>query len=277
MQRKKLLTELDENDLIEAAKDASIVETSPVYYEDSVTADVLTYLAFFGLSIGEDRVAAKLLYTVYKRWSKRKDHTAIQFNRICGMYLERQEQGNVVYFLINKSGYKLSQESQDHFISVPSKFKQNKRVGYKKNVDKFVAELGIVPGKYPFSVHALYYWYHQWTRAGFTKNRKTRKYITLKYRVFYKYLNTVIPIISTYKYGKIIQLDFTQFKGTQDEKEILRAKFWFQDNYTAIDKRTKVSGETTVKAIHKKRRKKYKARVKKVPSIGPAGESENSN
>jgi hypothetical protein len=265
MQRKKLLTELDENELIESAKDTSN-NSAPVYNEDSLTADILTYLAFFGVQAGEDRAAARLLYLVYKRWSKRKDHTIKDFNRICGMYLERQERSHITYFMINKSGYKLSQETQDHFNKRPPKFKRNKKIGYRKNVQRFVEEMGLVPGKYPFELKSMFYWYHRWTKLGYIVKGQRRKHITLKYIGFVKYIGMIIPVIKTKKYGAIIQLDLTQFKGTQDEKEILHAKFWFQNNYKAINKKTTHHGESTIKAPYKKRRKK-------VPGTGPSGQS----
>jgi hypothetical protein len=156
LELKKLPDELGDDELEEALKRT---ESSNTIHDAG--NDVVNFLISFKIKPGIHRIKDKLLYQLYRTWTKEEYITAYQFNLQCGKYLKRRQSGKNFYYTISKSNFKLTEEANKYLEQFVTNKTKSPR--YKLHFDNFLRNHNIKAGLYFVQSYVLYYLYDIWT------------------------------------------------------------------------------------------------------------------
>lgn len=149
----KSLTELTEAELLELIKDEP--NTITVY---DWANDVMEFISVYNLKSGEEQITTKLLYKLYRLWSKNPVTNAILTNTLTDLFPSRRNNANVIYILLDKSTLNLKEEAYK-YIKKQDKSKNKK---WLEHFYKFKHELCIEKGGLFIKDTVLYNIYDKW-------------------------------------------------------------------------------------------------------------------
>jgi hypothetical protein len=153
MERKRLPSDVSLDALIEAAINESEAITSDV---DVFSSDVVAFLMHYKLSSGKHPIDGKVLYKLYKAWSKIKcSNKAFSFNLT--LYIPKEKR----YYLINKEPAELIAD-----LASAIKKKSPPATRKKGNWEHFKAFLNAVelsPGEEWLEGYVIAHFYDKWT------------------------------------------------------------------------------------------------------------------
>lgn len=151
----KLPSQLSVDDLIEAANKQ---ETFKEVLEAS--NDVIIFLTHFGLQQGAFPVNKRVLYKLYRQWSK--DPVSRKFFALeTGKYLFLRQIGKNDYYLINKDSFKLERKS---FALLSKKRDKRKSPHFVQHFNNFLVHNAITQGKVYIPSYALHKVYKDWCK-----------------------------------------------------------------------------------------------------------------
>lgn len=155
MALKKLPNSLTNKELLDSIKDVSNDE--PVILETH-SNDVLKFLTTYNIKPGKQLVMKRLLYDLYRKWSKMPVDPR-KFTFEVGKYLLLHGTRRPCYF-INREGFTLAQEIEKLYIQHTKD--KTKIVNYKRHFDSFLNYYGLKPGNYYIESYVLYNLYDKW-------------------------------------------------------------------------------------------------------------------
>jgi len=165
-EQKKLPHLATEQELLEAISKeepaATVSIQQPIFGND-----IVSFLSFYEIQLGEDKVRFKMLYHLYKLWSK--DPVSKEtFARQMSMYLGISHRG---YYSINKGTLRLTEEA---FKLVNEQtVNKAKSVPWRQHYESFLSYYQISPGKYYIESYILFVIYKEYI---ITTDRKALSY-----------------------------------------------------------------------------------------------------
>ena len=153
MERKKLLTEYTDEELL-----GKVDEPNPNFdYSDNVkhADNVVEFLSFYNIKHGKNLVSHRLLYRLYKSWTKQAKSVR-EFCAVIAIYLKPDGKG---YYYISENSLNLSKEAQKllkHKLEDRTKVPQ-----FKKHFDAYIEHYKLKPGKFFLEAFILFDLYDQ--------------------------------------------------------------------------------------------------------------------
>jgi hypothetical protein len=126
---------------------------SPINEDASVYGFLITY----GIKSGESTIKSRLLYELYKCWTK-TPLTKTQFEKHVTKYLINSSRSGQTVYLIDKDAFKIGEEIQKFLI--PNN--KTKSKSYKKHFETYLTKYNIKPGTYWLESYILYFLYDKW-------------------------------------------------------------------------------------------------------------------
>jgi hypothetical protein len=235
--KQKLPNELSLDDLLNQITENN---NKTVATEKVIEDNVLEFLSYYNITKGTEPVKRRVLYKMYKAWSKAQNYTAYYFGRRLAMFFQSDEQ-NV---FINVDAIDLTKKAKEVFFT-PETSSKYKNKNYKIQIEQFINEYNIQDGKYIIQGSALYYIYEDW--AIKTKKKiLSNKDFTAFFKLYFKYYQE-FQMHSFYFYIDKLQL---KVDGVTLEK----AKTWAKNQNKAKAKKER----TEEQILFKKRRKSKK-------------------
>lgn len=184
-----------------------------------VNNDIINFLNHFKIKSGRFKINSRILYSIYKTWSKepRVERTFFRFvNRI----LEKDRSNNC---LISLESIRLHQDLYE-FLN-KNKKSVEKVKNYKAHFESFIKYCGFTPGDFYIKESALYYIYDAWTYKN--KNKSPLGEATLL-----RFFNTYFEIKKTKENNKIVKylgINKDNMKTTLEQLEF--ASKWNEIRY----------------------------------------------
>lgn len=148
---KKSLTELSEKELLDiVANEPSKIK---VY---SWPNDVLEFISVYNLKTGEERIIGKLLYKLYKLWSKNPINKKTFVSTLTDLFPSMQNGPNLA-ILLDKKALDLKQEAYN-YVKPRSKVKDK---GWIEHFQKYLSNYSIKKGSFFVKDIVLYKLYSQ--------------------------------------------------------------------------------------------------------------------
>lgn len=177
-EQKKLPHLATEEELLEAISKEEPAPTVSIQ-QPTFGNDIVSFLSFYEIQLGKDKVRFKMLYHLYKLWSK--DPVSKEtFARQMAMYLGDSKAG---YYSINKGTLRLTEEA---FKLVNEQtVNKAKSVPWRQHYEAFLHFYKITPGKYYLESHILFSIYKDYI---ITTDRKALSYLQFNNlsKVFFK-------------------------------------------------------------------------------------------
>ena len=142
-------------DLLEAVSSPQEHTSPEIPINDD--SSVYSFLVTYGIKSGESTVKSRLLYELYKRWTKAPLEKA-KFENAITKYLVRCSRSGQTVYLIDKDAFKIGEEIQK-FLTPSNKTKSK---SYKKHFEIYLDKYGIKPGTYWLESYILYFLYDKW-------------------------------------------------------------------------------------------------------------------
>lgn len=156
--KKKLPNTEELNKLIEiATSEEKETEDHTIVLEHK--NDVLPFITHFNIQQGTNPVDKRLLYDLYREWSKNPVIRTI-FTLEIGKYLYSFYRANKQYFLINLQTIKVSTLIFDYIKN--RKIDKRKSPAWKKHFEDFLNYYNLKPGKFWIENYILYHLYDKW-------------------------------------------------------------------------------------------------------------------
>jgi hypothetical protein len=167
MSNTKLPHLASEQELLEAlSKD----EPAPTVLTSQPTFgnDIVSFLSFYDIQLGEDKVTLRMLFHLYKLWSK-NPVSRETFAKQMGIYIGKSIRG---YYFINKGTLKLTEEA---FRLVNEQtVNKAKSVPWRRHYEDFLTHHSITTGKYYIESYILFMLYKEYI---VTTDRKALSYV----------------------------------------------------------------------------------------------------
>lgn len=144
----KPITEISNEELLDLLKDDSS-QTSNFQYQN----DILEFISFYQITQGDYKITARLLYKLYKYWSKSPISQNSMSNDLALFFAK----SSASIFLINKP--------REFFLEKSSKKKVNKtkRKQWFKHFKGFIEKYNLKSGRFFVKDIVLYNLYDKWT------------------------------------------------------------------------------------------------------------------
>lgn len=168
----KLPTELSVEDLVAATS-----QDGPEQVLESKN-DVIPFLTHFQLKQGAYCVNKRVIYDLYRRWSK-EPLTNISFNIEANKYLFSRQIGKNEYFLINEDSFKLERRS---FQLISKKRDKRKSPRFVQHFNNFLTECSISEGSTYIPSYGLHKVYKDWCKRIGKKPR-------LSYNILFQFFD----------------------------------------------------------------------------------------
>lgn len=166
MDQRKLPHQLSEEELIDAieAKEEPIHEQYSETLEEiinypTMSDDTVGFLSTYNIQPGNDVVLCRMLYDLYKLWSKEPVSKG-EFQHEVGKYLLTQQKNDKVYYLLNKNSFRLT-EAAFELINQKT-IDKSKSLPWRKHFESFLAKYEIKSGNYYIESFALYDLYDEY-------------------------------------------------------------------------------------------------------------------
>lgn len=158
MNKKKdfLRQEIDTETLLSQLNESDVTNESNV---PSAPDNMLDFVSFYNLKPGTNVVKGSLLYKLYTAWNKSEKLNKREFMNRLTVYLERSKSGHV---LINIDNVALTNKAKEVFFKTKHTIYLN-TPRFKKNIERWMKELDIIPGDYAVDGTVLHYIYRDWS------------------------------------------------------------------------------------------------------------------
>lgn len=166
MDHRRLPHQLSEDELIDIieAKEEPLHEQYSETLEEiinypTMSDDVVAFLSVYSIQPGNDVVVHRMLYELYKLWSK-TPVTKGEFSHEVGKYLLIQQRHGKLYYLINKDSMRLTKAAFD-LINEKS-IDKSKSLPWRKHFESFLNKYEIKSGDYYVESYILYDLYDEY-------------------------------------------------------------------------------------------------------------------
>jgi len=229
MSKKVLPQELDLESLLSKA----IEESGHTNEEEHIVHDnILEFMSFYNIKSGEHPVKRRVLYKMFKAWSKAEDYGPNYFGLKLTQFFE-SDNANV---FINYDALDLTKRAKEVFFKKENT-SRTKSKHYKQHIEKFMKDLSVTSGDYSVQGVALYYIYEAWAL-------ETRKKV-LDIRDFCAILKFYLPHYKEYiMHPYFFYIDKTNLKV--DGVTLEKAKKWSESQNKTYSK-IKISREKSDK------------------------------
>lgn len=191
MERSKLLNDLTDDELLELANaptsPSSVVRNRDLFNE--YNHDVLNFLLAFNLKPGKEKVAVRILYDLYKAWSK-IPVTQKSFSQQLALFIPKQatvvKSSSVLLndcWKINKSNKLLRSTMYKLLQKVPS-YDRRKLPKWQQHLKAYLKYQGLEKGDHWLEAYVIYHMYDKWC---YMKRKKSQ----LGYHTFYAMLKDI--------------------------------------------------------------------------------------
>ena len=217
--------ELTEEELLKALENQN-EERSVIDHED----DILSFLSFYNITNGNEKVLKKLLFKIYREWSDNPLKNPSFSSRI-SLYLDNDDRG----FFVNQSSINLSVSAYNYLSQ--GKRDKLKTPKYRKHFESFLSFYDLKKGKEWVPNYVLYYLYDKWTY----KNKSKRA-------------------LSEDNFGKFLTL---HFERKRIRKKVDTQSYWYRVDPSIYNHITKDQVKEMIKTrkFHVKKRKKSRKKT----------------
>jgi hypothetical protein len=153
------MSRLTDEELLEILNQPSETQESP-----QPESNLPLFLSTFGLEEGTLKIPLKLVYRLYKLWSKEKLPEDTFYTRMSLLLPNKAYIRGITCYLLNQNTIKISESI---FKLVKTKKKPDKTHFYKKNFDLFLKSCNIEKGSDWISVLELRSIYHKWAKPRY--------------------------------------------------------------------------------------------------------------
>ena len=168
----KLPSQYNTEDLLAALDKIDGRKSEPTQPIESETLeyknDILPFLGFYGLQAGAYPVYKKLIYTLYRQWSKEPVNERT-FSLEANKYIFLKQLGKREYYYINQSSLKISEKSFKLLKKQTQDVTKSPR--YTTHFNNFLKQHDIKSGNLYIPFYGIYYLYDIWC---FKINRKKK-------------------------------------------------------------------------------------------------------
>jgi hypothetical protein len=167
MPSKQLPTDYELEELLKLVNSS---KDDPHVYGDLEPNDIVLFLSTFEIQPGQNLVLHKLIYQLYKLWSKQPlnhQHFSIEMAK----FILPKDVDNRHYYLINSSAFKLSAKSYQ--LIAAKTIDKTKSKNYRRHFDAFLKHYDLKPGKCWLESYLIYYLYDLWTYKKKTHSAKS--------------------------------------------------------------------------------------------------------
>lgn len=152
MQSKSNISNLTDEEL-EAALSGTKIEV-----KGELKTDIFEFVETFKLESGETRVPSRLIYKIYKRWSK-SPLIQTDFGHQLSLMFENKKE----HYYLNKDIKDLAKQV---LTKAPAKLNKLNSTRFKQHFDNFVTKFNIVRGDFYIKSEVLFDLYDKWTYAN---------------------------------------------------------------------------------------------------------------
>lgn len=159
-------SKLTDQELLDIIRDNAELSVSPIW---KLTENNLPlFISTFGLEDGETKIPVKLVYRLYKLWSKQKMTEETFYKQMTLLLPNKAEiEGNMCY-LLNSSTLKITEDI--YKLIKDRKIKKENTHYYKKHFESFLKSCSIVKGSDWIFVSDLRTTYLAWIKDKYKKN-----------------------------------------------------------------------------------------------------------
>lgn len=172
MNKKPLPQNLTEEELLEQLNGEATIETSG--------NEILLFISTYNIQPGKESVAVRLLYRLYKNWSKNLMSLSSFSKEMHLIFNGQQSRLN-----INQKALKLSKMAQEAFLK--KNRPKTKSPHYKAHIELFMKQCGVSKGRFWLESAILFDLYDEWC---YSNNRRTQlnvNTLTSLLKIYLKY------------------------------------------------------------------------------------------
>lgn len=173
MSLKKLPSQINTEDLLAALEKSELpkqITPEVIEYKN----DILPFISFYEITPGAFPVYRKVIYNLYKQWSKDPVSSKVFSLEICKYIFSKQKNNTKYYYYINISAFKLAEKSFK--LLKKQTIDRKKSPIYQKHFNAFLKHYDIHSGKTYIPFPEIYHLYDLWT---FKNNKKPMAYKTV--------------------------------------------------------------------------------------------------
>lgn len=158
--RKKLPNQISTKDLLDSLEEKSL-ESSIQEEQEIIHDNILEFLSFYNIKQGEEPVKRRVLYKMFRAWTKSKDYGVSYFSLQLNQYFF----SDLRHVYIDINALDLTKKAKEVFFNlknstgVTSKYKDKLT---KIQIEDFLKKFRIVHGEYSAQGTMLYYIYEEW-------------------------------------------------------------------------------------------------------------------
>jgi len=153
---KKKLHEISDEELLASLVGEDLSKESLEYKFDNPIA---SFVQAFKLEAGKEKVPARLLFNLFKNWTRGLAFNQSSFNYQLDSYLPTADTNQKVY-LVNKKVLEISKQL-DEILKKKRKPKYKSKV-WITHFERFLSDTGLEPGTVYVEQDILYYVYNRW-------------------------------------------------------------------------------------------------------------------
>ncbi len=176
MNKIKPITQISDEDLLKSLEDNKDVkeEINALY-----SNDILDFISYFNLQQGEERVSSRLLYKIYKSWSKVKISKKSFVSHLGSFFsLSRNSMEHMI--LLNMSYNPLLKKS----LSIIKRKVKTRRRFYKEHFENYLSKYNIKKGSFFVKSSVLYNLYDKWIYTFKKRNPLSSNQINDFFKLF---------------------------------------------------------------------------------------------
>jgi len=175
---KKPITEISSEDLLKVLEDnKDIKEETNVIYKN----DIIDFISQFNLKQGEEKISTRLLYSIYKPWSKLKlSKKTFTFNLRSFFLLTEGNDNKELMVLLNLDYNQLLKKT---LINSKKKVKTRRKF-YKEHFESYLMKYSIKKGSFFVKDSILYNLYDKWIYSFKKRNPLNITQINAFFKIF---------------------------------------------------------------------------------------------
>lgn len=175
--KSKNLTELTDAELLE------LIE-NPVSSPNTITNNIIDFISVYNLKTGDEPIKIRLLYNLYKAWTKNPLSPRIFSNTLTNLFTSKQSAGNTLVYL-NKSAINVHTE----VLKLVEPADKTRQKGWTDHFNKYLLHYGIKKGGLFIANNVLYNLYDKWTYKNNNRRPLGPNQFNNFCKVFFEYKN----------------------------------------------------------------------------------------
>lgn len=179
----KLPHNLSDEELAKILQENQQDTINPTQLQDNISLFVST----FGLEPGELEIPNKLLYSLYKHWTKDVLPPNTFYKKLTQLLPNKRMAGPNTWYLLNQNTIKLNEEL--YKLVKDKTIVKEKSSYYKKHFDNFLKKCNIEAGTDWVSYTEIYNTYLSWTKSNYKQNPLGKKNFKSFCKLYFKTRN----------------------------------------------------------------------------------------